>query len=775
LLCLSKAQKFLIASAILSACHTAQSQTTTWTGTGNWISATHWSHGLPSVSTEASVRKDSDLTIPHGSFTVARLDVGTESGDNVRASLDGGHLLIRQDSLIVGERTGSNAEFDLNSGNLESVMDIFVGGATGSVGRMNHSLLRIRGGSLTGLSFTIGEGLGSNSTIAIIGSAPQSISALEFVAMHAESDPGGTPGVATLSFTLDNHGVTPITISSRFRGLRIDHDSSSACRLQVNLSAVPPRDDVTLIESRAPNSGEFSGLPEEAQIAATFNGHAYTWTLTYRGGTSGHDVVLHNTSIYPLNAPVTYSRSTLPPPRPSWYGHPIFPLAIAPGTTAFPGAEGYGAYTKGGRGGQLMIVDNLNDAGPGSLRAALEAKVPRKVQFRVGGDIVLRSKIIIRNPYLTVDASSAPAPGVTLRRHGLEVQTHDVILRQFRIRIGDDDLNVGDQNIRYGSGDGEYALYFSDGSSNAIADHLSLSWSTNKILSTTKFADRITIQWCMLTEALNLDQHGYALIAGGNRVTWHHNLFAHNFGRNPRFQGSVDADFRNNVVYDWGETSAYGEFDRLNYVGNYLKPGPSTIQKPLLFMNGTEIVGPSSLFLAGNVLEDNAKATADNWRGTGFYFDRSAIAASRPFPAPSVSTTSATQAYTDVLNNAGVTLPKRDSVDERIVVDGRAGIGRIIQSPKEAICDSAPINSELVGAPPFHVQQPQKLGCPIFRAFAKGRNANCPVQPCQRASSVTSKPDTSTSSPSSATGVNPSFHTTGRRTSHVARRSLIAT
>lgn len=328
-------------------------------------------------------------------------------------------------------------------------------------------------------------------------------------------------------------------------------------------------------------------------------------------------------------------------------------------------------------------MDNLHDSGPGSLRAALQAKGPRRVQFRLAGDIVLQSAIVIRNPYLTLDGSSSPAPGITLRRHGLEVRTHDVVLRQFRIRIGDEDVRAGDPNLRYGSGDGEYALYFSEGSSNSIADHLSLSWSTNKILSTTKFADRITIQWCMLTEALNLDQHGYASIAGGDRVTWHHNLFAHNFGRNPRFQGSVDADFRNNVIYDWGQTSAYGEFDRLNYAGNYLKPGPSTIQKPLLFMNGTEVVAPGSLYLAGNVLLGSAKATADNWKGTGFYFDRSIVAASQPFPAPAVSTTSASEAYTAVLENAGATLPQRDSVDERIITEVRTGTGRIIQSPRD--------------------------------------------------------------------------------------------
>ena len=683
MLCRSKARTVLVAAVILSACIATPSQTTTWTGTGHWLSMKHWSHGFPSVTTEAIVAGNSDLTIPPGMFTVARLAVGTESADKVRASLDGGHLVIRQDSLVVGEHTGSNAAFELNSGTLESVMDIFVGGASGSTKRMNNSLLRIRGGRLTGLSLTLGEGLGSHSTVAILGSTPKSINALEFVEMHAHSDPGGTPAVTTLAFTLDAQGVTPITISSRFRGLSIEHDQASTCRLQIELSAVPPRDDVTLIKSQASNQGEFSGLPDGSPISADFNGHTYTWTLTYRGGASGHDVVLRNTSTYPPEAPVTHARSFASPPLPSWYGHPVFPLSLSPGTSAFPGAEGYGAYTPGGRGGRLIVVDNLQDSGPGSLRAALEAKGPRRVQFRVGGDIVLQSSIVIRNPYLTLDGSASATPGITLRRHGLEVQTHDVILRQFRIRIGDDEVHTGDPNIRYNGGDGEYALSFSEGSSNSIADHLSLSWSTNKILSTTKFADRITVQWCMLTEALNLEGHGYASLVSGDRVTWHHNLFAHNYGRNPRFQGSVDADFRNNVIYDWGVSSGYGEFDRLNYVGNYLKPGPSTPQKTHVFMTGDEVVGPSSLYLAANVLEDNAKATEDNWKGTLFYYDRATIAAAQPFPAPGVSTTSADQAYTDVLDRAGATLPARDSVDERVVMNVRTGTGRIIQSPKE--------------------------------------------------------------------------------------------
>ena len=152
------------------------------------------------------------------------------------------------------------------------------------------------------------------------------------------------------------------------------------------------------------------------------------------------------------------------------------------------------------------------------------------------------------------------------------VRTHDVVLRYFRLRVGDDDVRTGAHPLSYyQGGEGDYALYFIDGARNCIADHLSLSWSTSKMLSTTKGSDLITIQWCILSESLNFADHGYVSLTGGNRVSWHHNLLAHNLSRNVRFQGMVDADFRNNVIYDWGETAAYGEFDRLNYVSNYLK------------------------------------------------------------------------------------------------------------------------------------------------------------------------------------------------------------
>jgi len=659
----------------------ASSSSTQWRGgSGSWSSAAKWTDGVPTVLSEATIGGVSEVAVPRGDFSTADLRIGTEAGDRVKVAVNGARLLVRQDSLIVGEYSGGVAQFVLNDGSVESAMDVFVGGATASTGRMNRSALIVNGGELIGLTLTLGEGLGSDSTLAVNGSRARAISALEFVDLLAHSDPGGKAATATLSFTLDAHGVTPISIQSRWHGLRIDHDAESHCVLHIDLSAVPPREDVTLISSRVATQGAFDEMPEGSEITAQYDHHVYRWQLTYQGGTSGHDLVLKNRSVYEPGAPLTHvlSRSSIPTPQ--WWNHPVYPLTIKPGRVAFPGAEGYGAFAAGGADGRNIYVDNLNDSGSGSLRAAVEADGPRAVIFRTAGAIVLDSDLVIRNPYLTLDGSNAPGIGIVLKRHGIVVRTHDVVLRQFRIRIGEQDVHQDDPRIHYEAGDGEYALQFIDGAHDDIADHLSLSWSTNKILSTTKLSDRITIQWCILSESLNIDGHGYASIAGGNRVTWHHNLFAHNFSRNPRFQGAVDADFRNNVVYDWGEKSTYGEFDRLNFVGNYLKPGPSTTQRPRLFHDGMEAVAPGSLFLSGNVLEGNEKATADNWKATGFYFERTTITASAPFPAPVISNDTAAIALQKVLAHAGATLPRRDAVDGRIVQEVMERAGHIVKS-----------------------------------------------------------------------------------------------
>jgi hypothetical protein len=662
---------------------------TKWiSGSGRWTDAADWSDGLPDPFERVQIHGNSVVAVPPGIWLAGDLEVGFDRGDHARVEVDGGELIVMQDSLRVGELTGGEGEFVLKSGALHDVMDVFVGGTDGVSGHATKGALRIQGGSFLGRTLTTGVGWGAESLVAIEGSAPSAVHVLDYVYIQGFADPAGKSGSATLSFTLDAQGVTPITIQSKRDGLRIIKDPQCHCRLQIQLSAVPPRDDVTLVSGHVPIQGTFDDLPEGSEISAQFKGRTYRWQLTYHGGASGDDLVLKNRSQYGADDPVTHTRPIPQVPTPLWLAHPLYQLSAETiGEPAFPGAEGFGAATPGGRGGKTIFVDNLNDSGPGSLREAVDTPGPRTIVFHVGGVIPLQSRLIIKEPFVTIDGQNAPGAGIMLRNHGIEVRTHDVVLRYFRVRVGDDDIRRADKKS-YSGGDGEHALYFTDGASRDIADHLSLSWSTTKILSVTKMSDLITIQWCILSEALNFAGHGYASLAGGNRVTWHHNLFAHNQSRNVRFQGPVDADFRNNVIYDWGDAAAYGEFDRLNYVGNYLKAGPSTSQRPyLLFHRGDAVVLPGSLFVADNMMEGERKARGvnqDNWKGMGYYPERSTVAARGPFPSPPVTTEPASVAFDHVLKDAGATLPRRDVVDQRIVREVRDGTGHIINWVNDA-------------------------------------------------------------------------------------------
>jgi hypothetical protein len=168
-----------------------------------------------------------------------------------------------------------------------------------------------------------------------------------------------------------------------------------------------------------------------------------------------------------------------------------------------------------------------------------------------------------------------------------------------------------------------------------------------------------------------------AAIAAGERVTWHHNLFAHCRSRNPRFAGGVHCDFRNNVIYNWGDMTGYGEFERLNLINNFYKPGPSTTQRPQRFHVGDATVPLRSFYARGNIMWNHADITRDNWLGIGY--DRHTESDS-PFDCPPVETETADSAYRRVLDSAGATLPSRDDVDARVVEDVRRGTGRIIDT-----------------------------------------------------------------------------------------------
>jgi pectate lyase len=347
---------------------------------------------------------------------------------------------------------------------------------------------------------------------------------------------------------------------------------------------------------------------------------------------------------------------------------------IGGGPLAFPGAEGFGAYAKGGRGGKVLFVTNLNDSGPGSLREAVETKGPRTVVFRVGGVIETKG-LEIREPYITIAGQTAPGDGVCLKKIPSSGDafalsgTHDVVIRHLRIRAGNNTGQFRSESFR---------AYDSD---NFIVDHCSCSWGNPETLSASGSLDRYTVQWCIIAEGINRQRHAFATGLGGDRSTWHHNLFAHMQSRVPRWGDiTVQCDFRNNVIYDWGHAAGYGDLRTLNYVNNYLRPGPATTQRPPAFIGDPKVILPSSIYVDGNIMAGMADVGRDNWKGV--LAERS-LQSSAPFPAPQVQTQSAAEAFELVLKNAGATRPRRDSVDARIVSDVRSGTGKIIDDERD--------------------------------------------------------------------------------------------
>jgi pectate lyase len=349
---------------------------------------------------------------------------------------------------------------------------------------------------------------------------------------------------------------------------------------------------------------------------------------------------------------------------------------------AFPTAEGYGKYSKGGRGGVVKEVTNLNDSGEGSIRAAVEASGPRTVVFRVSGNIELESPVTIRNPYITIAGQTAPGDGICLKNHPLSIDADHVIIRYIRVRPGDvsgEDYDaVGSRYVK-----------------NIILDHISASWSVDECMSV-YHCDSITIQWCLIAESLYgsnhvKGHHGFGGIWGSNHGTYHHNLLAHHSSRNPRMaSGAGYTDYRNNVLYNWGYQSCYGgeafqsgndkfNFSRFNIVANYYKPGPATRPGEIAhrianpgFRNETDDFG--LWYIADNLVEDNARVSANNWNGgvqTETSFDK--IKLEEPWPAMPINQQKADVAYETVLEYAGAIFPKRDAIDSRIIKDARNG------------------------------------------------------------------------------------------------------
>ena len=347
---------------------------------------------------------------------------------------------------------------------------------------------------------------------------------------------------------------------------------------------------------------------------------------------------------------------------------------------AFPGAEGFGACARGGRNGEVVFVTNLADSGSGSLRAAIQAKGPRTIVFRVAGLIELESTLDVREPFVTIAGQSAPGDGICLKNFGLSIRTHDVIVRYIRVRPGDEPAAA---LARRGKTFTPDAVSVATPSRDVIIDHCSTSWSVDECFSVSgEGITNITAQWCLISESLNdsvhpKGQHGYgSLLRCNGDVSFHHNIYAHHKSRSPRpgtyGDGSILLDFRNNLIYD---SNGYSAADpvRMNYVGNYIK-------RP---RNRVFSVGGAStqLFVDGNVFVGNEEASRDNWRLISG--DKDSSRRKTPFTVVPVKTLGAEDSAERLLADAGATLPRRDPVDARVVTQIRAGRGDLINSQRD--------------------------------------------------------------------------------------------
>jgi pectate lyase len=353
---------------------------------------------------------------------------------------------------------------------------------------------------------------------------------------------------------------------------------------------------------------------------------------------------------------------------------------------AFPGAEGFGAMTPGGRGGRVLLVTKLNDAGPGSFREACLAKGPRVVIFRVGGLITLGSPLKITEPYITIAGQTAPGDGICLRSDLFAIATHDVVVRFLRSRLGDLTRKESD------------SIGIGTPSRNVILDHCSASWSIDETLSPSGDIANITVQWCLIAESLNHSfhqkgEHGYgSLVHATGGLTLHHNLWAHHTERNPRLGDNGGPPFptfdvRNNVMYNWGGMcSGLADGDlKVNYIANYIKRGPSSSKRKPIVLKKTATEA-TRYYVSGNFVEGRPDLTADNtamFEPLEFQGKRLFTIAKTPYQVAPVRTHSAQEAYELVLEYAGATVPVRDAVDARIIADARKGAGKLIDSQKE--------------------------------------------------------------------------------------------
>lgn len=358
-------------------------------------------------------------------------------------------------------------------------------------------------------------------------------------------------------------------------------------------------------------------------------------------------------------------------------------------TPAFPGAAGGGMFVTGGRGGKVLYVTSLADDGStGTLRWAVNQSGARTILFKVSGTIALTSALRISNGNLTIAGQTAPGDGITLRNYETNINADNVIVRFIRFRLGN--------TIIANESDSFWGRY----RKNIIIDHCSMSWSIDETASFYS-NENFTMQWSVISESLNnaghsKGAHGYGGLWGGKNASFHHNLIAHHNSRNPRFNGFKRSgldytnpldeerlDYRNNVLYNWGDNCSYGgeAAGKYNIVNNYLKYGPGTKSSIRYKVTQIDIDASTTYqpqfgtyFISGNYVYGSVANTTNNWAGVSYAsgVNQTSCKATQAFVTTDVPTHTAEAAYDKVLAYAGSSLA-RDTVDRRIVKETKTG------------------------------------------------------------------------------------------------------
>ncbi len=404
----------------------------------------------------------------------------------------------------------------------------------------------------------------------------------------------------------------------------------------------------------------------------------------------------HSDSAWAVAFPIVKQEAMAGRPYVPWASRP-YDLRQAK-IPAFPGAEGGGMFTFGGRGGKVLTVTNLNDAGPGSFRWACEQGGARIIVFNVSGIIHLKSPISVRAPYITIAGQTAPGEGVCIADETFEINTHDVIVRHMRFRRGQ--TKVWNRDDAFGG----------NPIGNIMIDHCSCEFGADENISFYRHmfdlhdgrgrrkepTVNVTIQRTLSAKALDTWNHAFGSTIGGENASFMRNLWADNTGRNPSIGWGGVFNFVNNIVYNWvHRTADGGEYSTMsNFINNYYKPGPLTQKNSVAH----RIVKSESrsqgllpwpqygrVYAAGNIVEGNEVVTKDNWNGGVQIGDKdlkngkmpedikALMRSDEPFAMPYIKILPSENTFENVLNDVGAMIPTRDVIDERIIHEVRTG------------------------------------------------------------------------------------------------------